>query len=143
MDLNIQGESICRYPREIQPVLGSSDPDDASDSIWFGTPQHPAYSGHGDGRSPVAFITSHSVKTRMAEILAENLSGKSVTGSDGAELGLLYNITMDHDSGELVDLVVDPNEHIQETSFDRDEQGHLLIPVSRVQAVKDHMIVKR
>ena len=31
----------------------------------------------------------------MAEILAENLSGKAVMGSDGTELGMLYNITMD------------------------------------------------
>ncbi|MFB6183893.1 MAG: PRC-barrel domain-containing protein [Haloarculaceae archaeon] len=78
----------------------------------------------------------------MAEILAENLSGKSVTGTDGAELGLLYNITMDLQSGSLEHLVIDPNEHIQQTDFDRDAAGHLLVPVERVQAVKDHMIVK-
>ena len=35
----------------------------------------------------------------MSDILAENLSGKSVMGSDGTELGLLYNITMDLKSG--------------------------------------------
>jgi len=79
----------------------------------------------------------------MAEILAENLSGKSVTGSDGAELGMLYNITMDLDTGRLENLVIDPNEHIDTDDFDVDEVGHLLVPVSRVQAVKDHMIVKR
>jgi sporulation protein YlmC with PRC-barrel domain len=79
----------------------------------------------------------------MAEILAENLSGKSVTGSDGAELGMLYNITMDLDTGRLENLVIDPNEHIDTDDFDVDEVGHLLVPVSRVQAVKDHMIVER
>jgi len=79
----------------------------------------------------------------MAEILAENLSGKAVTGSDGAELGMLYNITMDIDSGRLQNLLVDPNEHIDTSDFDTDEQGRLLIPVGRVQAVKDQMIVER
>lgn len=79
----------------------------------------------------------------MAEILAENLSGKAVTGTDGAELGMLYNITMDMDSGALRNLIVEPNEHIDNPGFDVDEKGHLLVPVSRVQAVKDHMIVKR
>ena len=79
----------------------------------------------------------------MAEILAENLSGKAVTGSDGAEIGMLYNITMDIDSGRLEDLIIDPNEHIDHGEFDTDEEGHLLIPVGRVQAVKDHMIVER
>jgi sporulation protein YlmC with PRC-barrel domain len=79
----------------------------------------------------------------MAEILAENLSGKAVTGSDGAELGMLYNITMDLESGQLRNLIIDPNEHIDTDDFDVDESGHLLVPVNRVQAVKDHMIIQR
>ncbi|MFW5956305.1 MAG: PRC-barrel domain-containing protein [Halorhabdus sp.] len=79
----------------------------------------------------------------MAEILAENLSGKAVMGSDGAELGMLYNITMDIKSGKLVDLVIEPDEALGETSFDVDDAGRLHVPVSRVQAVKDHMIIQR
>ncbi|MEF8783544.1 MAG: PRC-barrel domain-containing protein [Haloarculaceae archaeon] len=80
----------------------------------------------------------------MAEILAENLSGKAVMGSDGAELGMLYNITMDLESGRLGDLLVEPNEDRGvETDFETDSAGHLRIPVGRVQAVKDHMIVER
>ena len=79
----------------------------------------------------------------MPEILAENLSGKDVLGTDGAELGSLYNITMDLKSGSLHNLVIDANESLRETGFDRDETGRLLVPVDRVQAVKDHMIVQR
>jgi sporulation protein YlmC with PRC-barrel domain len=79
----------------------------------------------------------------MAEILAENLSGKAVMGTDGAELGMLYNITMDIDSGRLVDLVVEPDEHVVDVEFDYDDQGRILVPVNRVQAVKDHMIIDR
>ncbi len=51
----------------------------------------------------------------MADILAENLSGKAVMGSDGTELGMLYNITMDMKSGELHDLLVQPNESLPRT----------------------------
>ncbi|MFB6298051.1 MAG: PRC-barrel domain-containing protein [Salinirussus sp.] len=83
----------------------------------------------------------------MTEILAENLSGKAVMGSDGAELGILYNITMDIDSGRLENLVIDPEEGgaVTDTTdeFETDGAGHLLVPVGRVQAVKDHMIVQR
>jgi sporulation protein YlmC with PRC-barrel domain len=79
----------------------------------------------------------------MAEILAENLSGKAVMGSDGAELGMLYNITMDIDSGRLRNLVIDPQNGRATDEFDTDEAGHLLVPVGRVQAVKDHMIIQR
>jgi sporulation protein YlmC with PRC-barrel domain len=79
----------------------------------------------------------------MATILAENLSGKAVMGSDGAEIGGLYNITMDIDTGRLRNLVIEPNEEREETGFDNDEAGRILVPVGRVQAVKDHMIVER
>ncbi|PSP43110.1 photosystem reaction center subunit H [Halobacteriales archaeon QH_6_64_20] len=80
----------------------------------------------------------------MPQILAENLSGKAVTGADGAELGMLYNITMDGATGSLRNLVVEPNEVTErETDFDDDGDGHLLVPVGNVQAVKDHIIIRR
>lgn len=80
----------------------------------------------------------------MPDILAENLSGKAVMGSDGTELGILYNITMDLRTGTLSDLIVEPD---QETTFDAefdvDEQGRYHVPVNRVQAVKDYIVVQR
>ena len=82
---------------------------------------------------------------RMSEIFAENLSGKSVMGSDGTELGLLYNITMDRKSGQLYDLVVEPDEELPARSvdFERDDGGRFRVPVNRVQAVKDYIVVER
>ncbi|MFC7153874.1 PRC-barrel domain-containing protein [Halomarina halobia] len=79
----------------------------------------------------------------MAEILAENLSGKDVIGSDGAKLGQLYNITMDLKTGALNELVVQPQGHVHEIGFEEDEQGNLLVPVNAVQAVKDHIVIRR
>jgi sporulation protein YlmC with PRC-barrel domain len=81
----------------------------------------------------------------MPDVLAENLSGKSVMGSDGTELGMLYNITMDLKSGALNDLLVSPNEEFpaSESQFQQDEQGRLHVPVARQQAVKDYIVVDR
>jgi sporulation protein YlmC with PRC-barrel domain len=79
----------------------------------------------------------------MVEILGKNLSGKAVMGSDGAELGILYNITMDLETGRLENLVIDPDETYNASEFETDPEGHLLVPVRRVQAVKDHMIIER
>ncbi|WP_115864811.1 PRC-barrel domain-containing protein [Halorussus litoreus] len=81
----------------------------------------------------------------MSEILAENLSGKAVMGSDGTELGMLYNITMDLKTGELADLLVEPDEQLNRDAveFDSDEQGRFEVPVKRVQAVKDYIVVQR
>jgi len=79
----------------------------------------------------------------MPDILAENLSGKSVMGADGTELGMLYNITMDLKTGSLDDLVVEPDEEAPEGGFPLDDDGHFRIDVSRVQAVKDYIVVQR
>ena len=80
----------------------------------------------------------------MPQILAENLSGKAVMGSDGTELGMLYNITMNIKTGALSSLVIEPD---QETAFDADfdvdEDGRFHVPVHRVQAVKDYIVVER
>ncbi|WP_327053163.1 PRC-barrel domain-containing protein [Halomicrococcus gelatinilyticus] len=81
----------------------------------------------------------------MPDILAENLSGKAVMGSDGTELGMLYNITMNLKTGTLADLVVEPDEQIDpdDVDFPTDEEGNFELPVQRVQAVKDYIVVQR
>ena len=80
----------------------------------------------------------------MADILAENLSGKAVMGSDGTELGQLYNISMDLKSGKLNDLLVEPLEDTDvQLDFPIDDEGRFRIPVGRVQAVKDYIVVER
>jgi sporulation protein YlmC with PRC-barrel domain len=73
-------------------------------------------------------------------VLAENLSGKAVMGSDGTELGTLYNITMDLKTGALHDLLVDPNVEVT-SDYDTDEENLLHVPVGDVQAVKDYIVV--
>ncbi|MFB6078976.1 MAG: PRC-barrel domain-containing protein [Halarchaeum sp.] len=81
----------------------------------------------------------------MADILAENLSGKAVMGSDGTQLGMLYNITMNLKSGTLSDLLVEQTEETDQIALDfpTDENGRYRIPVGRVQAVKDYIVVSR
>jgi sporulation protein YlmC with PRC-barrel domain len=94
---------------------------------------------------PVAFKGIPANSSLMSDVLAENLSGKSVMGSDGTELGMLYNITMNLKTGALNDLLVSPNEEFPagESQFQQDEEGRLHVPVSHVQAVKDYIVVDR
>ncbi|MDR9411782.1 MAG: PRC-barrel domain-containing protein [Haloferacaceae archaeon] len=81
----------------------------------------------------------------MAEQLAENLSGKAVMGSDGTQLGVLYNVEMDLKSGKLRDLLVTPYDEInpRRVPFDVTEGGNFRIPVSQVQSVEDYIVVSR
>jgi sporulation protein YlmC with PRC-barrel domain len=93
----------------------------------------------------VAFKVMPANESAMTDLLAENLSGKSVMGSDGTELGMLYNITMDLKTGTLQDMLVSANEEfdVESSGFERGEEGHLHVPVSRVQAVKDYVVIDR
>ena len=80
----------------------------------------------------------------MADMLAETLSGKSVMGADGTELGELYNVTMELETGRLDSLLVEPLENgPADVDFQQDDNGRFEIPVSRVQAVKDYIVVER
>lgn len=79
----------------------------------------------------------------MADILAKNISRKSVMGSDGSELGRLYNVTMNLKTGRLADLLVEPTEETPELEFPQDDAGRFRVPVGRIQAAKDHIVVRR
>jgi len=108
--------------------------------MWCGSPRRlPPV------RRPVAFMSAGALLPGMADILAENLSGKAVIGADGTELGDLYNITMELKTGQLNHLLVTPRERLDSSrvSFDTDDQGRIQVPVGAVQAVKDYIVVDR
>jgi sporulation protein YlmC with PRC-barrel domain len=88
-------------------------------------------------------MISRSKTGYMPEILAENLSGKAITGSDGTQIGMLFNITMNVKNGTLENLIVDPTNTDSNENFETNDLGHYLIPVNRVTAVKDHVIIRR
>jgi sporulation protein YlmC with PRC-barrel domain len=92
----------------------------------------------------VAFMLLAPNRTRMTDILAENLSGKTIMGTDGTELGDLYNITMDLKTGSLTELLVTPREEVtpEQAPFEFGADGRFHVPVERVQAVKDHVVVR-
>jgi sporulation protein YlmC with PRC-barrel domain len=58
---------------------------------------------------------------------------------------MLYNITMDLKTGSLNDLLVTPDEEfpVEGSQFPLDEAGRLHVPVGRVQAVKDYIVIER
>ena len=79
----------------------------------------------------------------MSNVLAERLSEKAVIGTDGTEIGSLYNITMDIDTGRLEDLLVTPEENADDLGFEFDDSGRYRVPVHHVQSVRDHIVVQR
>jgi len=84
----------------------------------------------------------------MPDELAEDLSGKGVMGADGAQLGALYNVEINVKTGTIGDLLVSPYEDVNpnalafETGTDEENETIVRIPVSRVQDVKDYIVVQ-
>jgi len=84
----------------------------------------------------------------MPDELAEDLSGKGVMGSDGAQLGVLYNVEMNVKTGTVNDLLVSPYDDVNpdqlrfETVQDDDHEQVIRVPVSHVQDVKDYIVVQ-
>lgn len=78
----------------------------------------------------------------MSEILARNLSGKRIVGTDGKIFGRLHTVTMDPESGALLDLVVEPGDGSPATAAGRSDDDRLSISVDRIETVKDQIIVR-
>lgn len=91
--------------------------------------------------NPVAFIPFQAELQGMPDVLAKSLSDKAVIGTDGAEIGSLYNITMDFETGQLEHIIVSPAEEGPSLDFETDERGRYLIPHRLVESVKDHLVV--
>lgn len=78
----------------------------------------------------------------MVKVMAKKLSNKKVMGTDGSEMGILYNITCDLRTGDLVDILIRPDMTLSIENY-RTEDGLVLIPFSAVRAVKDFIVVDK
>jgi sporulation protein YlmC with PRC-barrel domain len=79
----------------------------------------------------------------MSTVLAEDLTGKSIVGTDGTVFGTLHTVSASAESGALENLIVDPQDEHASTSISvgTDPAGRLLIPIRQVKTVKDQIVV--
>lgn len=80
----------------------------------------------------------------MDELLTGRLINESVVNYDGTDIGSLEDITMNRKTGELLDLVVNTHQESlpQSVTFERDDRGSIRIPVSDVETINDHIIIR-
>ena len=78
----------------------------------------------------------------MSEILAGDLCGKRIVGTDGTTFGRLHPVTVDPESGALHDLVVESGDPSAATASGRSDDDRLRIPVDRIETVKDQIVVR-
>jgi len=79
----------------------------------------------------------------MSRILSREIQNKTVVSEEGKMFGKVLDVTADLQTGELVNMVVEPTKYVQ-THFENlvsDENGRILLPFSSVQAVGDFVLI--
>ncbi len=77
-------------------------------------------------------------------MLAKQMAGKKVVTNDGEDFGKVVDINVNEITGELEELVVEPNpESLLEEKLRKDEDGYVLIPYGAVIAVGDYVLVDK
>ncbi|SEP33678.1 Sporulation protein YlmC, PRC-barrel domain family [Halorientalis persicus] len=78
----------------------------------------------------------------MAVVLAKQLSNKPVLSTDGAELGHVYNLTMDAKTGALESVLVEPSDS-SVSGFETTDNGRLRVPARCIDDLSDFLIVRK
>lgn len=76
----------------------------------------------------------------MTKILATSMTNKKVVSADGDKLGDLKDMVSDFKTGQLTDLVVDPDMSVDKSRY-REDEGFILLPFDSVKAIKEVVIV--
>ncbi len=73
--------------------------------------------------------------------LGRQLTGKVVITNGGGEFGRVVDLNVNELTGEIEDLVVDPNPDNPKIEKLRHEDEYILIPFNSVLAVEDYVVV--
>lgn len=66
---------------------------------------------------------------------------KSVVTTTGQMIGTLNNLVMNRDSGEVVNILVEPSDDQTLTFLDRDAQGRYILPLRSIRSMEDVVVV--
>jgi sporulation protein YlmC with PRC-barrel domain len=78
----------------------------------------------------------------MTRILARQLSKKKIMTNDGKVIGTLKNITVDDETGQVIDLIIHPDSSFDSSGY-RLEGDKLYINFEAVKDIKDYIVVDR
>jgi len=78
----------------------------------------------------------------MKTTFSRNLSRKQVMSTDGMVIGTIKNIMVDLDSGQVIDLVVKPDNTFDTSGYPLDSD-RIYIPFEAVKDIRDYIVVDR
>ena len=75
------------------------------------------------------------------KIMATSMVEKQVLSADGKKIGWVANIVVDTKSGEIMHLLVIPDETVDPRDFKIDTQNRIVLPFSKVKSMKDVVVM--
>ena len=79
----------------------------------------------------------------MTRTFARSLSRKKVMSNDGKLVGTLKNIRVDFDSGQVLDLIIHPDQSFVTDGYTLEDGNLLIVPFEAVKDIKDYIVVDR
>ena len=79
----------------------------------------------------------------MTRVFARTLSRKKIMSNDGKLIGTLKNIRVDFDSGQVVEMLVHPDQTFDTSNYDMEDDKILKISFEAVKDIKDYIVVDR
>ncbi|UCH88425.1 MAG: PRC-barrel domain-containing protein [Thermoplasmata archaeon] len=75
------------------------------------------------------------------KIMATSMVEKQVMSADGRKIGWVSNIVVDTKSGEIMHLLVIPDETVDPQEFKLDTQNRIVLAFSKVKSMKDVVVM--
>ena len=75
------------------------------------------------------------------KVFESELRGKTVMSNEGGYLGILRNISSNVETGDLVNIHVEPAEEVDARQYQNDGQGRITFPFQAIKAVRDVIVV--
>jgi sporulation protein YlmC with PRC-barrel domain len=79
----------------------------------------------------------------MTRVFARSLSRKKIMSNDGKLIGTLKNIRVDFDSGQILDMLIHPDQTFDTSSYEMEDDKILRIGFESVKDIKDYIVVDR
>jgi len=79
----------------------------------------------------------------MTRTFARSLSRKKIMSNDGKLIGVLKNLRVDFDSGQVLELIVHPDQSFVTDGYQLEDGNLLVVPFEAVKDIKDYIVVDR
>lgn len=89
------------------------------------------------------FICLYVANFFMSRVFARSLSRKKIMSNDGKLIGTLKNIRVDFDSGQVLEMIIHPDQTFSTDGYTLEDDKLLIIPFEAVKDIKDYIVVDR